>query len=142
MTLAAGVRRIQQEVEARHGMTVEAVTVGDCELDDDLGALLAAAREATVNAAKWSGADVISLFAEVEPAEVSVFVRDRGPRVRPRRGARGPQGAGRVDPRPDDAPRRLRDRPQRPGPGHRGDADHAPGGRRTSAEPVMSTPRA
>jgi len=78
MTLAAGVRRIQQEVEARHGVTVEAVTVGDCELDEDLGALLAAAREATVNAAKWSGADVISLFAEVESAEVSVFVRDRG----------------------------------------------------------------
>ena len=41
-------------------------------------ALLAAAREATVNAAKWSGADVVSLFAEVEPAEVSLFVRDRG----------------------------------------------------------------
>jgi signal transduction histidine kinase len=52
--------------------------VGDCELDDDLGALLAAAREATVNAAKWSGAEVVSLFAEVEPEAVSLFVRDRG----------------------------------------------------------------
>jgi len=78
MTLSAGVRHIQQEVEAQHGMTVEAVTVGDCELDDDLGALLEAAREATVNAAKWSGADVVSVFAEVEPGEVSMFVRDRG----------------------------------------------------------------
>ena len=78
MTLATGVRLIQQEVEDQHGITVEAVTVGDCELDDDLAALLAAAREATVNAAKWSGATVISIFAEVEPAEVSVFVRDRG----------------------------------------------------------------
>jgi signal transduction histidine kinase len=78
MTLSAGVRQIQQEVEAQHGMTVEAVTVGDCELDEDLGALLEAAREATVNAAKWSGADVVSLFAEVEPDEVSLFVRDRG----------------------------------------------------------------
>ena len=67
MTLAAGVRLIQQEVEAQHGVTVEAVTVGDCELDDDLAALLAAAREATVNAVKWSGAEVVSLFAEVEP---------------------------------------------------------------------------
>src|ERR1019366_5646657 len=62
-TFAAGVRQIQQDVEAR--------TVGDGELDDNLDALLAAAREATVNAAKWSGADVISLFAEVEPTEVS-----------------------------------------------------------------------
>jgi signal transduction histidine kinase len=77
-TLAGGVRLIQQDVEARHGVTVEAVTVGDCELDDRLDALLAAAREATVNAAKWSGAGVVAVFAEVEPGEVSVFVRDRG----------------------------------------------------------------
>ena len=78
MSLAAGVRQIQQEVEAQHGVSVEAITVGDCELDDDLVALLAAAREATVNAAKWSGEDVVSVFAEVEPASVSVYVRDRG----------------------------------------------------------------
>jgi signal transduction histidine kinase len=78
MTLADGVRLIQQEVEAQYGIAVEAVTVGDCQLDDDLSALLGAAREATVNAAKWSGADVVSLFAEVEPAAVSLFVRDRG----------------------------------------------------------------
>jgi signal transduction histidine kinase len=77
-TLAAGVRLIQQEVEAQHGITVEAVTVGDCELDDDLSALLAAAREATVNAAKWSGSPSVSVFAEVESAQVSLFVRDRG----------------------------------------------------------------
>jgi signal transduction histidine kinase len=77
-TLAAGVRLIQQEVEEQHGTSVEAVTVGDCEMDDDLGALLAAAREATVNAVKWSGAPVVSVFAEVEPSEVSIYVRDRG----------------------------------------------------------------
>jgi signal transduction histidine kinase len=56
LTFAAGVRQIQQDVETRYGVPVEAVTVGDCELDDNLSALLAAAREATVNAAKWSGA--------------------------------------------------------------------------------------
>jgi signal transduction histidine kinase len=77
-TLADGVRLIQQEVEAQHGVAVEAVTVGDCPLDDNLAALLGAAREATVNAVKWSGAPVVSLFAEVEPTAVSVFVRDRG----------------------------------------------------------------
>ena len=77
-TLAAGVRLIQQEVEEQHGTAVEAVTVGDCEMDDDLGALLAAAREATVNAVKWSGAPVVSVFTEVEPSEVSIYVRDRG----------------------------------------------------------------
>jgi signal transduction histidine kinase len=77
-TIADGVRLIQQEVEAEHGLPVDAVTVGDCELDDDLSALLAAAREATINAAKWSGADAVSLFAEVEPDSVSLYVRDRG----------------------------------------------------------------
>jgi signal transduction histidine kinase len=77
-TIADGVRLIQQEVEAQHGISVEAVTVGNCELDEELTALLAAAREATVNAAKWSGAPVVSVFAEVEPESVSVFVRDRG----------------------------------------------------------------
>jgi len=77
-SFAEGVRQIQRDVEARHGVPVEIVTVGDCPLDDDLAALLAAAREATVNAAKWSGASVISLYAEVEPEQVAVAVRDRG----------------------------------------------------------------
>jgi signal transduction histidine kinase len=77
-SFADGVRLIQRDVEARHGVPVEVVTVGDCPLDDDLSALLAAAREATVNAAKWSGAGVISLYAEVEPGQVEVAVRDRG----------------------------------------------------------------
>jgi signal transduction histidine kinase len=77
-SFAEGVRQIQRDVEARHGVPVEVVTVGDCPLDDHLSALLAAAREATVNAAKWSGAAVISVFAEVEPDKVAVAVRDRG----------------------------------------------------------------
>jgi signal transduction histidine kinase len=77
-TFAEGVREIQRDVEARHGVPVEVVTVADCPLDEHLGALLAAAREATVNAAKWSGAGVISVFAEVEPDKVNVAVRDRG----------------------------------------------------------------
>ncbi|MGO9080903.1 MAG: PspC domain-containing protein [Streptosporangiaceae bacterium] len=78
MTVATGVRLIQRDIEAQHGVTVEAVTVGDCPLDDDLSALLAAAREATLNAVKWSGAPTVSVFAEVEPGEVTLFVRDRG----------------------------------------------------------------
>jgi signal transduction histidine kinase len=65
-------------VEAAHGVAVEAVTVGDCELDEGLAALVEAGREAAVNAAKWSGATTVSLFAEVEPGYVSLFVRNRG----------------------------------------------------------------
>jgi signal transduction histidine kinase len=78
VTLSAGIRKIQQDVESQHRIAVDAVTVADCELDEDLEATLAAAREATVNAAKWSGSDTVSLFAEVEPESVSIFVRDRG----------------------------------------------------------------
>ncbi|MGH3277250.1 MAG: ATP-binding protein [Streptosporangiaceae bacterium] len=78
LTLAAGVRLIQQDVETQHGVAVEAVVVGDCDLDEELGALLGAAREATVNAAKWSGAAVVAVFAEVEPGAVALYIRDRG----------------------------------------------------------------
>jgi signal transduction histidine kinase len=77
-TLAAGVQLIEHEVESTHEVAVEAVTVGDCPLAEDLRALLAAAKEGTVNAAKWSGAPVVSLFAEVESNKVTLFVRDRG----------------------------------------------------------------
>jgi len=77
-TLAVAVQRIQRDVEALHEVPVEAVVVGDCELDDGLRSLVEAGREATVNAAKWSGAPVVSLFVEVEPDDVRMFVRDRG----------------------------------------------------------------
>ena len=77
-TLSAGVEQIEREVEAAHGVAVDAVTVGDAPLDEELRALLAAGKEATVNAAKWSGASSVSIYVEVEPKRVSMFVRDRG----------------------------------------------------------------
>lgn len=77
-SFAAGVNRIQGEVEALHGVPVEVVVVGDCALDEGLRSLLAAGREAASNAAKWSGAPTLSLFGEVEARSVSLFVRDRG----------------------------------------------------------------
>ncbi|MBV8463701.1 MAG: PspC domain-containing protein [Acidimicrobiales bacterium] len=77
-TLADAVALIQGQVEANHGISVQTVVVGDTELDDRLRELLEAAREATVNAAKWSGATEVSLFAEVEDTAVTVYVRDRG----------------------------------------------------------------
>lgn len=66
------------EVEETFGVPVEVVTVGDAEIDDAVRALLQAAREATVNAAKHSGADTVDVFAEAAPDGVEVFVRDRG----------------------------------------------------------------
>jgi signal transduction histidine kinase len=67
------------EVEDTYALTVRPVVVGgDRPLDDDLRALVLAAREAMVNAAKHAGVDEVSVYAEVEPDEVNVFVRDRG----------------------------------------------------------------
>jgi signal transduction histidine kinase len=77
-TVAAAVEQIAHDVETAHGVPVDVVAVGDCPLDDDLSVMLAAGREAMVNAAKWSGAPSISVFTEVERKWVSLFVRDRG----------------------------------------------------------------
>jgi signal transduction histidine kinase/phage shock protein PspC (stress-responsive transcriptional regulator) len=76
--LGDGVGLLQRQVEADHGITVQVVLVGDCELNEALRALLDAAKEATVNSAKWSGAPQVSLYAEVEATAVNLFVRDRG----------------------------------------------------------------
>jgi signal transduction histidine kinase len=66
------------EVEDTYAIDVRPVVVGDHPLDDDLRALVLAAREAMVNAAKHAGVGEISVYLEVEEGEVHVFVRDRG----------------------------------------------------------------
>lgn len=66
------------EVESLHGVTVEVVCVGDVLVDDRIETLLAAAREALMNAARHSGSPQIDVFAEVRPDRVEVFVRDTG----------------------------------------------------------------
>ena len=76
--LAAALEAAAGEVEDAYVVQVESVVVGDAEVDERLGALLQATREALVNAAKHAGVGTISLYAEVEPDEVTVFVRDRG----------------------------------------------------------------
>lgn len=76
--LADELRMLAADVEDDYAIEVEAVVVGDAQLDDGLAALAAAAREALVNAAKHAGVESVSLYAEVEPHEVSVFVKDRG----------------------------------------------------------------
>ncbi|UJW36434.1 PspC domain-containing protein [Saccharothrix sp. AJ9571] len=66
------------EVEDSFAISVQQVVVGEAELDEPLTALVHAAREAIVNAAKHAGVDEVSVYAEVEPTAVTVFVRDRG----------------------------------------------------------------
>jgi len=77
-TLAAEITRVAEEIEDSHGVTIEVVTVGDRPLDDRLRAMVAAGREAMVNAATWSGVTTVSVYTEVKEAEATVFVRDWG----------------------------------------------------------------
>jgi signal transduction histidine kinase len=77
-SLRAALTGAAAEVEDERGVPVEVVMVGDCETSDAVQALVRAAREAMVNAAKHSGADKIDVYAEVTDTEVEVFVRDRG----------------------------------------------------------------
>jgi phage shock protein PspC (stress-responsive transcriptional regulator)/two-component sensor histidine kinase len=79
LSLAGALEAVAADVEDAHGVTVEAVVVGDCELDPRADALVGAVREALVNAAKFAGAVPISLYAEVGDGRVQVFIRDRGP---------------------------------------------------------------
>jgi signal transduction histidine kinase len=75
---AAALEQAAAEVEDTYAIEVETVVVGDTECDEAVAALVAAAREALVNAARHAGVETVSLYAEVEADELSVFVRDRG----------------------------------------------------------------
>ena len=77
-SLAASLERVRNEIEYLHDVAVEAVEVGDCPVDDRLVALVLSSREALANAARHSGASTVSAYLEVEPHQVTVFVRDRG----------------------------------------------------------------
>jgi hypothetical protein len=77
-TLARALEAAAIEVEAAVGGSIEVVTVGDCPLEERGGAVVAAAREAMLNAAKFAGATPISVYAELTSERVQVFVRDRG----------------------------------------------------------------
>jgi signal transduction histidine kinase len=77
--LADALAAAAAEVEDTYALTVRPVVVGsDRTLDDGLRALVLAAREAMVNAAKHAGVVEVSVYAEVEDDAVHVFVRDRG----------------------------------------------------------------
>jgi signal transduction histidine kinase len=78
MKFAEAVAQACGEVEDQFAIQVQQVVVGDCELDEKLTGLVFAAREAVVNAAKHAEVSEVSVYAEVEPEKVTIFVRDRG----------------------------------------------------------------
>jgi signal transduction histidine kinase len=76
-SLGAALEEIAATIESEHGVPVEVVRVRDRSVDGT-EPLLAAAREAILNAVRHSGATVVSVYLEVETDQATVFVRDRG----------------------------------------------------------------
>ncbi len=85
-TFRAAMEQAAAEVEDQYLRIVECIVVGDAPIDDDLSALVGAAREAMVNASKFADTSLISVYAEVtadpsrsgQAVRVEVYVRDRG----------------------------------------------------------------
>jgi signal transduction histidine kinase len=77
--LAPALEAAAADVEDHHGVPVEVVVVGDRELDPAVEAVVAAAREAMTNAAKFGNGSTVDVYAECTPGSLQVFVRDRGP---------------------------------------------------------------
>jgi signal transduction histidine kinase len=84
--LADALRAAAAEIEDSHGAPIEAIVVGDMELDDRMRALVGAAREALTNAAKFaSDGGAVRLYAEIEDGDAQVFIDDRGPGFDPKK---------------------------------------------------------
>lgn len=76
--VSTALKQAAARVEADFQVPVEVVTVGDRPVDDRGRALVAAASEAMVNAAKHADADRMSLYLEVDDEAIQVYVTDQG----------------------------------------------------------------
>src|SRR5215217_2993499 len=77
-TLTGALAAAAADVEELHGVRIELASSGDCTVDDGVQQVVLAAREAMANAAKFAGTEEVAVYADVDAARVSVFVRDRG----------------------------------------------------------------
>ena len=77
-TISGALDDLASRVESLHAVTVDTVVVGDRALTAKLRALLEACGEAMMNAAKHSGASVVSVYVEVADGIATVYVRDAG----------------------------------------------------------------
>jgi signal transduction histidine kinase/phage shock protein PspC (stress-responsive transcriptional regulator) len=83
-SVASAIEAVVEQVEGEHGVPIESVTVGDAGVDEAAGALVAAAREGLINAARHSGTGTVSLFVEIESDAITAFIRDHGAGFDPR----------------------------------------------------------
>ena len=141
-TLRSELRRAAAEVEDHHEIPVEVVMVGDAPIDDRLTAVVRAAREAMVNAAKHSGCPSRRRLRRGRARP------DRGLRPRPRRrfrprpGGRGPPGCAAKHLRTHGAPRRQGRRTKHTGRGNRGETRRGPQTLQRGTGRPMSSPAA
>lgn len=78
--LGSALEEMAAEIDDAHGVPVKVITVGD---HADLGpraidAIVAATREAAVNAARHSGTKQVDVYAERHDDRIEIFVRDTG----------------------------------------------------------------
>jgi signal transduction histidine kinase len=79
-SFARALRALAEKIEDDHRVAVDVVVVGDCDLDERVDAVLGAAHEALLNAAKHApDPGPIRVYAEVGDTGIEVYVRDRGP---------------------------------------------------------------
>lgn len=74
----AAIQGMCDEVEDIYRIEIDSIIRGDAEVDGNHEMILAAAREALINAVKHSGVNTVDLYAELADDRVQVFVRDRG----------------------------------------------------------------
>jgi signal transduction histidine kinase len=77
-SLGAALSAAAADIEEMHDVRVELANSGDCAVDENVRALVLAAREAMANAAKFADVGEIDVYADVTEDAVAVFVRDRG----------------------------------------------------------------
>ena len=77
--LGAELRQVAAAIELDYPARIEVVTAGD-SVDRSSAVLVAAAREAMLNAARHAGGEV-SVYLETTRTTIDVYIRDRGPGV-------------------------------------------------------------
>lgn len=76
--LSTVLQRAASRVERDYDVRIDVVTVGDMSVSGSIEAVVKAAGEAMINAARHAGVNHVSVYAEVSDESVDVYVTDQG----------------------------------------------------------------